>query len=74
MEVSAPLALVVGRLRCDPRSPKCALDIGQAGWVEAIWARLDSWVPLKVDVESCAEFDRVTELLAFDGIVGLQGI
>ena len=74
MEVSAILALVLSRLRCDRRSPKSALDVGCAGWVEAVWAGCNCRVPLEEDVVPCAKIDGVAALLALHGIVTVQGV
>lgn len=73
MEVTAILAVVDSSFRSDTRAPECALNVGEGGRIWACVGRGEGRIALKVDVERSAEVRGVTELLALDGVIGLEG-
>ena len=74
MEIVAILAVIDSGFLGNTGAPECALDVREAGGVGAGGAWVDSRVTFEVDVEGCAEVDGVAELLALDGIVGLESV
>ena len=74
VEVIAVLAVIDSGFLGDSGAPERALDVGKAGRIGAGGAGVDGRVTLEVDVEGSAEINRVAELLALDGIVGLESV
>ena len=74
VELLAVLALVRGRFSSHAGAPEGAFDVGEGRRVGASRGGVDGRVALKVDVEGGAEIGGVAELLAFDGVVGLEGV
>ena len=74
MEVVAVLAVIDSGFGGNAGAPKRAFDVSEAGGVGAGGAWVDGRVTLEVDVESRAEVDGVAELLALDGVVGLESV
>lgn len=74
LEFSAPLAGVDGGFGGDAGAPEGAFDVGEGGWVGAGVTWVEGRVALVVDVEGGAEVGGVTELLAFDRVVGLERV
>lgn len=54
--------------------PKSALDVGEAGRIRASIGGVQSWVSLKVDIESCARINSVTALRTFGSIICFQSV
>lgn len=73
LELGAPLALVDSSFGGYAGAPESALYVGEACRVLAASSWVDRGVTLEVDVEGCAEVGGIAELLALDGVVGLQG-
>lgn len=74
MEVVAVLAVIDSGFLGNTGAPECAFDVGEAGGVGAGGTWVDGRVTLKIDVEGRAEINGVAELLALDGIVGLESV
>lgn len=74
MELITILASIDSSFGGNTRSPQGALDVGEGRGVEAGITRVDGGVALEVDVEGCAEVGGIAELLAFNSIVGLEGV
>lgn len=74
MESTSPLSLVDGSFSGDTRAPKGAFDVGERGWVGARLGRSKSRVALKVDIEGRAKIGGIAQLLAFDGVICLEGV
>lgn len=72
MELVTPLAIVNGCSSGHAGAPKRTLVVRDARWVVTTRSRIDTWVSLHVYVEGRTEIGRVTELLAFDSVVGLE--
>lgn len=54
MELIAPLPRVGRGIGGNERTPKSALEVGNAGRVRAGICRIDAWVPLHIDIEGVA--------------------
>lgn len=74
MELVTVLTTIHSSLGRHARAPETAFDVCEAGRVGAGIRRGNTGITLKVDVESRAKIDRVTELLAFDGVIAVEGV
>lgn len=72
VELVAVLAFVDGGFWSDARAPESALDVCEAGRVDAVVTWVQGWVTFKVDVERCAEIGGIAKLLALNGVICLQ--
>ena len=73
LELVTVLAGVDGGLGGDTGTPESALDVGEACGVVTARSWVNGGVALEVDVEGCAEIGGIAKLLAFNGVVGLEG-
>lgn len=74
MKVPAVLTKVVRGFCGYIGAPKSALDVGEAGRIRASSGRVHSWVSLKLDIESCARINSVTELRTFESIICFKSV
>ena len=63
---------LVGVEVVDLLTPECTLDVCEASWVGAGGSWVDNGITLEVDVEGLAAVCGIAELLALDGVVGLE--
>lgn len=74
LEISAVLALVRCRFRCDAGTPERTFDVGERSWVRAGLGWSEGGITLEVDVEARAGVGCVTQLLAFNCVVRLESV